>query len=74
MSLYGNTPNPAKFARYLPADVRGALCTAKATDDGMVVHEALHGTLEPYSLVDWRRPLLSAFGISVLRAIQGRSA
>lgn len=74
MTFYGDTPTPAKFARRLSQDVRGALCTASMTSEGLAVHHELHGTLNPYGLVDARKPLLSAFGISVLRAIQGRSA
>ena len=74
MTFYGDTPTPAKFARRLSPEVRGALCTASKTSEGLAVHPALHETLNPHGLVDARKPLLSAFGNMVLRAIQGRSA
>ena len=62
-------PDQLEFALDLPRDVRAALSTAWFTRDGWRVATDHHALLKPFSLVDCRQPLLSAFGARVRRVL-----
>lgn len=64
-----STPDPLKFGLDMPVTVRCALRTAWMTKDGWRIDLDMHADLKPYSLVDCQKPLLSAFGARVRRAI-----
>jgi len=65
-------PDPAKYARRLPSDVRLALLMAYASPDGLRVEAEQQQRARRFSLIDAQTPHLSAFGLKVRAAVRAQ--
>lgn len=72
--MVADLPDPAKYARYLPAAIVQMLLGATRSANGYKVYGSIAKELRPYGLCDYCSNELTNFGCAVRRALKAEDA